>query len=337
MPEEPLNLPDRMASVAVSATLRLIALLPLVVSQGIGWVIGSCIYWFNTRAAKVTATNIALCLPDLPAAQQRRLARQSLGHTGKMMMESPAAWLGAIGRIRGWIAEVQDEALLEEAIAAGQGVVVILPHIGNWELINAYMAARPPERGDPEKIGLYAPPGKVFLRAIMAEVRERFGNEMVPTTPRGLARLFRCVAAGGVAVVLPDQVPAHGDFVPFFGHDCLTDRLIPRLVRKTGARVVCCVIERLAHGRGFRLRFSQPHPDIYSDDFATSMAALNKSVEQCVEQARAQYQWEYKRFKERPAGNLRVYNYENEPQTHFTREDELRVTEARSGSDKPAA
>ena len=148
--------------------------------------------------------------------------------------------------------------------------------------------------------------------------------------------MFRSVGAGGVAVILPDQVPAHGDYVPFFGHDCLTDRLIPRLVRKTGARVVCSVVERLPHARGFRLRFSKPHPDIYSENFATSMAGLNKSVEQCVEQARAQYQWEYKRFKERPAGNLRIYNYENEPQTHFTLDDELRVTTARSDSDKPA-
>ena len=117
-------------------------------------------------------------------------------------------------------------------------------------------------------------------------------------------------------VILPDQVPARGGFAPFFGVDCLTDRLIPRLLARTHSRVVCCVIERLARSRGFRIVFREPHPDIYSDDPDVSLKGLNESVEQCVQLAPPQYQWEYKRFKERPPGELRVYNYDNEPWTH---------------------
>jgi KDO2-lipid IV(A) lauroyltransferase len=307
---------DWAASHATAGVLRLVALLPLAVSQAIGRLIGICIYYLNTRAAKVTATNIRICLPGLSAAEQRKLARESLCQTGQMMMESPAAWLGSISRVSGWIREVCNQSLLDQAIALQRGVIVVLPHIGNWELINAYFAVRSGELGGLRTAGLYAPPGKTWLRPIMAEIRERFGNEMMPTTAAGLARAFRLVGKGGLMVILPDQVPARGGFAPFFGVDCLTDRLIPRLLARTHARVVCCVIERLPCARGFRIIFSEPHSDLYSGNPEVSLKGLNESVEQCVRQVPPQYQWEYKRFKERPAGELRIYNYENEPWTH---------------------
>lgn len=311
-----MKMPDVIASRMASLTLHLIALLPLAVSQLIGRLVGRGIYYANSRSAKVTATNIALCLPHLSAAEQTRLTRDSLRHTGQMMLESPAAWLGHIDRIGGWIKEVRNESLVNDALAAHEGLIVMVPHIGNWELINVYFGKRSPAQGDMKRAGLYAPPRKAWMRNIMAEIRGRFGNDMVPTTTKGLARIYRCLEDGGFTVILPDQVPAHGLFAPFFGHDCLTDVLIPRLLQRTGARLVCCVIERLGLGKGFCITFSEPDPGIYSEDQATAVTALNKSVEQCVDEAVPQYQWEYKRFKERPAGELRVYNYDNEPSTH---------------------
>lgn len=329
-----MTLRDRVAGALIAAALRVMALLPLVVGQAIGRFVGACIYYLDTRAAKVTRTNIALCMPDLSRQASRQLARDSLSHTGQMLMESPAAWLGSIERVSGWIREVRNEALLNDALASRRGVVVVVPHIGNWELINAYFASRSPELGDLMRAGLYAPPFKAYMKEIMAEIRGRFGNEMVPTTTKGLAKIYRCLEGGGLTVILPDQVPLHGDFAPFFGIDCLTDRLVPRLVMRTHAAVVCCVIERLPRGRGFRIHFVEPHPDIYVDDLATSLKGLNESVERCVHVAPAQYQWEYKRFKERRAGELRVYNYENEPQTHHSVSDELRVTNPPRTGDK---
>ena len=36
-------------------------------------------------------------------------------------------------------------------------------------------------------------------------------------------------------------------------------------------------------------------------------AALNRGVEQCVRQLPHQYQWSYKRFRKRPAGEREIY------------------------------
>jgi KDO2-lipid IV(A) lauroyltransferase len=150
----------------------------------------------------------------------------------------------------------------------------------------------------------------------MADIRGRFGNEIVPTTRRGITRLYRSLGNGEVVTILPDQVPESGDYVNFFGEKALTDRLISRLLAKTGAQVVCCFIKRLPRNEGFTVCFREPDVDVYSTDNLVSMAGVNKSVEACVREAPAQYQWEYKRFRERPAGKLRIYNYEGDTWTH---------------------
>lgn len=58
---------------------------------------------------------------------------------------------------------------------------------------------------------------------------------------------------------------------------------------------------------GFELVFAEPDAGIYSEDAITSLTAMNRSVEACVADAPAQYQWEYKRFKKQPEGMEKRY------------------------------
>lgn len=306
-----MTLVQRLAGSLVSGVMHLMALLPLGVSQFLGRRMGRLILGLNTRAARVTRTNIEVCLPDLTPAQQRELLAESLEHTGQMLMETPAAWLGNPVRIGRWIRHVEGLDLVNEAIAANDGLIILLPHSGNWEMINAYMSSV-----GIKVTGLYHPPNQAWLQPLMSEVRGRFGNELVPTTVKGIATLYRRLNEGHIVVILPDQVPGQGEFATFFGMEALTDKLITRLLRKTRARVVNCVVKRLPRAGGFDVMFSEPHPDIYDADAAIALRGMNLSVEACALAAPEQYQWEYKRFKERPPGELRLYNYDNEPWTH---------------------
>lgn len=302
---------DFLTGKIVMLLMRLTALMPLRLSQAVGKAIGTLSWRLDTRSAKVTRVNINECFPELPVEERSRLMRQSLCHTGMMLMETPAAWLGSLDRVLGWINSVKNEELLEAAIASEKGVLVILPHIGNWELVNVYLASK-----EGNCTGLYAPPGKAYLKELMSTIRSRFGNELVPTTVKGLATLIRRLEQGRIVVVLPDQVPASGEFAPFFGIDTLTDVLVTRLIKRVQPRVLCCVIRRLPDAKGFEISFSKPHPDIFASDKAVALAGLNLSVEACVHSAPDQYQWEYKRFKERPPGMKRLYNFNDSANTH---------------------
>lgn len=285
--------------------LWILSRLPRRLSQFLGRLIGRLNWLLKSRSYHVTHANLCLCFPHMERAQREYLELQSLMNTGQTLMETPAAWLASGKRLSRWIRRVSHEQLLDDAIAEGKGVIILLPHVGNWELFNHYYSARGP------MMALYQPPRKVYLQDMMKRIRSRFGNELVPTSVKGIARLYRALEDGGTVIILPDQVPANGIFVPFFGVDALSDKLLSRLVNKTGASVIAACVTRLGSGE-FEVSFKAVDKNIYSTDIAISVRAVNKTVEDCVQEIPAQYQWEYKRFRERPAGEKRVYRF-NKP------------------------
>lgn len=298
---------SKSAAAFTMAALHIMSWLPLRLSQTVGIFVGTIAYTFNARLAKVTRENIRLCFPDMSAGDQQELIRNSLQQTGQTLMETPATWLGSASRLNRWICNLEGEQILDHAVAEGRGVIILLPHMGNWELFNVYFARRG------TMTALYSPPRQNYLVGVMGDIRSRFGNELVPTNVKGIATLYRRLNEGQVVTILPDQVPRTGVYAPFFGVQALTDHLVSRLLQKTRARAVCAYIRRNQNEGGFDVVFREPVEEIYSNDLAASAAALNKTVEACVEDAPAQYQWEYKRFKERPSGERKLYRF-NRPE-----------------------
>lgn len=282
--------------------LVILARLPRRWSQFLGQLVGLINNLLRTRAYRVTVANLRLCFPEMSDTDRERLVKNSLVSTGQTLMETPAVWRASSRVLDNWIARVSADDLLDDAIREGKGVILLLPHIGNWELFNAYFASRG------KMTALYQPPRKPYLRHTMKKVRGHFGNEFVPTSVKGIARLYRVLEQGGVVTILPDQVPASGLYVRFFGNEALTDKLLSRLVLKTHARVVAVCVTRLEDGR-FEVRFSAVDEAIYSTDIELSLRAVNVTVENCVREHPAQYQWEYKRFRERPPGKEKIYRF----------------------------
>ena len=135
------------------------------------------------------------------------------------------------------------------------------------------------------------------------------GAKLVPTDASGVRALFQAAARNEMIGILPDQDPGAqgGVFAPFFGLQTNTMTLLPRLMQKTGATVIISYAQRLPRGQGFHLHFV-PLPAVSDpDDIQAIATALNQGVEECIRQSPAQYQWSYKRFKTRPAGEVGFY------------------------------
>jgi KDO2-lipid IV(A) lauroyltransferase len=160
---------------------------------------------------------------------------------------------------------------------------------------------------------LYKPPKQAALDEPIREGRARFGAAVVPTDSSGMRALLRGLKNAEAVGILPDQEPTEGEgvFAPFLGHPALTMTLPMRLLARTRgerqARVFLTITERLPHARGFRQHFMPAEDDIYSDDMELATAALNRGVETCLRVAPEQYQWSYKRFRQRPEGLSEVY------------------------------
>ncbi len=193
--------------------------------------------------------------------------------------------------------EVEHEELLDQALANGRGAILLLPHIGNWELFNNYLLP------DHPFLALYRPPRLTELDEPIRRSRQRTGAELVPTTSVGLRRLYRGLEAGKLILILPDQEPLkrHGVFAPFFGIDALTMTLVGRLVSRFDSPAIFGFAERRPDGF-FRVRF-RPAPDgLGVADKLAAATWLNRGIEECVRSCPEQYMWSYKRFKTRPPG-----------------------------------
>ena len=143
----------------------------------------------------------------------------------------------------------------------------------------------------------------------MIRVRGRMGSELVRGDRRGLARLITLLREGEVAGILPDQSPrGKGNaYAPFFGMEVRTMTLVSKLLQKSGAKPVITYSERLKDGKGFRLVIRDCEPGIADPDPVIATTALNKSIENVVREVPEQYQWEYKRMRHRPPGEINPY------------------------------
>lgn len=288
----------------VRRVLRELSRLSLPWAQRLGGWLGWLAWQAGADARRVTRINLGLCFPDMSAAERETLGRQSLQASARTLLEMPLMWEWPVARCLDLVRQVDGEALLQEALGEGKGLILLAPHLGNWELAGLYYSSRL------SMAALYRPPKHPELEAYMVHVRGRVGSELVPTNKRGVLRLFSILRDGGVVGILPDQEPdfSGGAFAPFFGIEANTIKLVSKLIEKTGARVLLTYARRLPEGTGFALHIRKPDAAIYSPDLDESMAAMNRSVEALVREAPAQYQWEYKRFKRRRPGEAHFYD-----------------------------
>ncbi|MEO7051282.1 MAG: lipid A biosynthesis acyltransferase [Rhodanobacter sp.] len=272
--------------------LRVLALLPLRVLHGIGAGIGRLVLWRGGRTAHHTAVNLDIARPSLGDAERALLLREVMDEGGKSMSEIAKIWGSGAERALALVREVRGEALLDVALTRRKGVIIAAPHLGCWELLNYWLCRRTP------MAILYRPPRIAAVEGLLRKVRGALAPEQIRADGAGVRALFKRLAAGGAVGILPDQKPRAGEgrLAPFFARDALTMVLLPRLAARTGATVLFAFAERLPAGAGYRVHLL-PAPDGIDDPDATvACAALNRGVQNCVELAFTQYQWQYKRW-----------------------------------------
>ena len=256
----------------------------------------------GTRESDVTLRNLELAYPDLLPGQREAWRREVLRTTALQTLDTLRLWTRPHAENLQRIGEIHGEALFDDALAAGRGLIVAAPHFGNWELLNQWLAAKTP------LAILYKPPesaiGEAFLRLVRADA-DADRITQVRAEGAGVRQLFKRLQAGGVVGILPDQQPKGGDgaFAPFFDVQALTMTLLGRLAGRSGAPVLFAWCERIGPGPSYALRIEPASPGIADPDPAVATAALNADVERIARRDPAQYQWTYKRFKARPPGS----------------------------------
>lgn len=286
----------------ISIPFSIISVLPLSFVRATGNTLGKLAYFLNIELVKVTKRNLSLCYPDQTESKIGELCQASIQHTFTFGLETSLIWQ----RDKAWFDtqyQLAGEDKLIEAVACKQGVIILAPHIGNWEVLGKKL----PDFGS--VVNLYAPPKNKSLEAFIKTGREASGATLVPTNSRGIAKILKHLKTGGITGILPDQVPpkTSGEYSEFFGVTALTMTLLHGLVSRTHCKIL--VAAALRNEQNFTIHFIDPDERIYADDLQTSLLGLNKSVENIIAYAPEQYQWEYKRFKRQKDKRISYYDF----------------------------
>lgn len=274
-----------------------LAVFPLVLLQALGALAGRLLWMTSANRRHVALRNIARCMPELSASEQRRIARASVTHEITTYIETARVWLGPAGAVKAAVREWRGIEVLDAAFAQNRGLILLTLHQGAFEAVAIPMSANYPF------CGIYSPqPG--VLDELSLRGRRRFGGRMA-IAEAGVRKAALPLLAEGIGVYyMPDHDPpaGRGVFVPFMGQLAHTPTLIAKLARESGSPVVFMFGERRPWGRGYIAHFVEAPQGIADPDVSVGTAAMNAGLERCVRACPEQYWWSYRRFRRQPPG-----------------------------------
>ena len=131
-----------------------------------------------------------------------------------------------------------DESLLLDAIAAGNGVIVTLPHCGNYDHAAAYFCAKGAKL---VTVAEHLKPEKLFKKFM--QYRADFGMEALPLDGRVIPTLMQRVKSGCVIALAADRdLSRSGIEVQFFGGPARMPAGPAILALRTGAPLLSAYI-----------------------------------------------------------------------------------------------
>ncbi|MGM8885304.1 lysophospholipid acyltransferase family protein [Psychrobacter sp. 1U2] len=251
----------------------------------------------NLSIVRTIKINMALIEPTLTVNQQKVVIKDIVRHQCLSSVESIKSWAmppeWSIQQIR----EVHNKEILLEGLADPNGMLAIVPHLGTWEIMNAWLN----QFGSPTI--MYKPVKDKLADNFILKGRARLNATLVPTDSSGVKAIFKTLKQGGFSIILPDHVPdpSGGVVVPFFGVETLTSTLAPKLASKTQCALVGLSCIRRDDNRGFDIHcYKLDDPALYERNTKVATHALNLAMQEMIEDKCSHYMWGYRRFKHIP-------------------------------------
>lgn len=275
--------------------------LPLLAALGNG--AGRLLYLVAGSRREVALRNLALCFPDKPEAERRRLAREHFRWLGRSILERSLLWFAPAARLKKMIHVEGDVKLAEHS---GKPVMWLVPHFMGLDVAGVAVLLFQSQYA----CSMYQQQSNPVMDDIIRKGRLRFGDkaEIFPRSDKALP-LIRAIRRGHAFFNLPDMDFGERDaaFVPFFGVPAATLLAPSRMAKALDMVVQPVVAEILPGGQGYRVRFGEPFTDFPTDDAVADTTAMNRWIEDEIRANPAQYLWVHKRFKTRPAGEASLY------------------------------
>jgi Kdo2-lipid IVA lauroyltransferase/acyltransferase len=270
--------------------LRALEMLPYPRLLGAGRVLGRIARRLPLRYVSIARRNIALCLPELSAAEREDLLRRHFDQLGISLCESAMAWWSTDEKILA-MSRVEGLEHLDQAQAEGHGVILLTAHFTTLEIGARILSGIRPIHV------LYRAPKNAVLAEVTAQQRKIRARGAILRDD--IRTMIRVLNANEIVWYAPDQSyrKKGAAMVEFFGVPAATNLFTSRIATMTGAKVLFFSHERLPDGRGYLLRI-QPPSAVYPGESALGDAQVfHRFIEDQVRHAPDQYWWIHRRFK----------------------------------------
>jgi KDO2-lipid IV(A) lauroyltransferase len=207
-------------------------------------------------ATRQLRRNLARVVPHACPAELDGLVRKALRSYARYWQEvfllPWADHRALVDRLEG---AIQGTEHLDNALRAGRGAVLVLPHSGNWDMAGLWLVRR---HGTFSTVVERLAPEELYQRFV--DYRAALGFDIVPLTGAGnpIPRLLRRLRSGGVVCLLGDRdLTGAGMTVDFFGIAARMPLGPARLAAATGAALLVVGCWFTPDGWGFRV-----HPPV---------------------------------------------------------------------------
>ncbi len=250
---------------------RAMSLLPGSWVFRIGEALGAVAWHVMSGRRSIVLRNLRIALAgELELPEIHQLAKASFCRTaGNMFSTAHTSLLPAKKLSK--VLEIENLDLLKETMADGRGLVLLLSHMGNWELLSRIVNFFP----EGSQTGaFYRPLNNPLLDERIRRRREADGTRMF-SKHDSFHHVTGLLRQGGAVGILADQrVGIQGDLVPFFGRLTRCSPLPALLAKRSKSRVLALSLVTEAPGR-WRARFL-PVPE--PADTAACMQALEAAM-----------------------------------------------------------
>ena len=290
----------RMVVGLLKTTAKVVALLPL------GWALALARHWgwmlarvVRLRRAYVLET-LARCFPEKTDRERREVYAEMCRHQATNLMEL-MRFAGGKDAELGGLLDVRGEEIVQAALSRGKGVLILIAHFGNYDLMGLYASK------------LFGYPLTIItktlkdakLNALWWEMRRKAGVTEIPAH-KAYRPCVRALQQNGLVGFMLDQNRPNpqGVYVDFFGRLASTTPGLALMSAQTGAPVVPVFMRRTPEGRHvLEVRpILEPPPDRKEETLLAFTAACTKIIEEEVRRFPAQWLWLHKRWKSRPEG-----------------------------------
>jgi heptosyltransferase II len=278
------------------------SVLPVRVLFALGNFFGLGAWLFMPQYRRLARRNLELAFADEKSSREmRRLARRNFQCLSANMLcnlkmiSMPAEKLGRY-------VEPENLDAVHKVLRAGRPVVLVLSHIGSWELAAQLVPHYLPYRiGSP-----YQSLRNRFIDRDVSRRRARTGAELFDRS-EGFSKAIELLRSGGLLGVFADQHAGdHGLWTPMFGRLASTSALPGLLAKRTGATVMAAAVHTVGPAR-WRMIFTS-RLDSPGDSVNSITWKANATIEQQVRRAPEDWLWVHNRWKT-PQPNFLLTHY----------------------------